>query len=362
MKILIDAHAAIQKKTGIGRYTDNLIKALPKVAGNETKITLYTHSPFPQKYQKFPSYNARFKNGIFRVFWGLNHAVSKLKPDLVHINNFAPLIKTVPIVITVHDLCFKSHSFAYPLKTLSAFKLFFGRSLKLADKIICVSNSVKKNLLNLYPVNPEKICVIYEAPDPVFKPLINARRLTRKLKSKFKIEKTYFLVVGNIEPRKKPLETIDVLLRLKKFNTQLVFVGPNLLKNAIFARYKREIASGKIRILGFVGDNDLNLLYNGAQALIYNSSCEGFGLPILEAMRCRTPVICSNIGVFREIAQEAAIFVKNEKELMETVTNLLSDQSLRQKYARLGHNRSRLFSWEKTVKETLKIYKQVLRK
>lgn len=358
MKLLLDAHAAIQKKTGIGRYTDNLINNLSK----KLDLNLYTHSPVPTRYGELPSYKAAFSNGVYRVFWGLNRAVSKLQPNLLHISNFAPIVKTTPIIMTVHDLCFRKFPEKFPLNTKIAFKLFFKMSLYKSDAIICVSKSVKKNLLRLYHVNSNKVHVVYEASDPVFKHIKNKNRVKKYIQSKFDIKQNYFLVVGNIETRKKPLETINAFTKIlkKNKNVSLVFVGPNLIGSKLNKSYKSYFDKGKIKILGYVDDNSLNMLYNGSLSLVYFSNCEGFGLPLVESMTVGTPVICSNLEVFKEIAQGAALFVKNDKELTNTMLKIATRPKLRRKMSLMGLNRSTFFSWEKTTQQTLKIYKKVL--
>lgn len=349
MRVLIDAHSAIQKKTGIGRYVKNLIEHMD---GKNLDITLYTHSPVTKEFKKFPQYNAPMKNGIFRVFWGLNAADKKLAPEVVHISNFAPIIKTKPLVLTVHDLCFKSHKERYPIQTRLAFRLFFEMSLKKSDAIICVSKATKKELLKLFEVDPKKISVIYEAPDPVFRPMSN-KEAKRKVKRRFNVKKPFFLVVGNIEPRKKPglIRKAFEAFQKKQRNFELVFVGPNLVE---------EKAKKGTKILGFVEDGDLNLLYNASEALVYYSECEGFGLPLLEAMATKTPVICSNLKVFHEVAGTAALFVKNQKELAKAMEKIVEDKKTKKQLVRKGIKRQRQFNWDKIAKETLKVYQKLL--
>ncbi len=365
MKILIDVHAAIGKKTGIGRYCDNLVQALSK--NKNIQISLYSNlsqEKLPKNYLKYPFYCSPFRNGLFRVLIGLNQASSKLHPDIVHINNFAPLRKTSPIINTVHDVCFNTCPQKYPLKTRIIFGLFFSRSLKLADAIICVSEATKKNLLCRYPVEEKKITVIHEACDSTFKYINNIKKARQEIEKKFGINKDYFLVVGNIEKRKKPFETLSVFEKLIKNNKniQLVFAGPNTLKNFPPDESKKLIKSGHFKILGYVSNKDLNLLYNGTAALIYNSHCEGFGLPLLEAVNCHAPIICSDLPVMREVATNAAIFVKNEKDLLQAMELLLANKKLRKKLIQRGKKRAKDFSWEKTAKETANVYEMIFRK
>ncbi len=363
MKILLDAHAAIEKKTGIGRYCDNLVTALSK--NKKVKVCLYSNLPkrkISHAYRKYPSYSAHFKNGFYRVLLGLSQATKKLHPDIIHINNFAPLIKTCPIINTVHDVCFKTCPSKYPLKTRVIFGLFFPRSLRLADEIICVSETTKKNLMRLYPVDESKITVIHEACDPVFKYIKNDKNTKDKIRKKFGIKKDFFLVVGNIEKRKKPFQILEAFNKLIKENNdvQLVFAGPNLLKDFPPSESERLVNSNHLKILGYISNKDLNSLYNNAAALIYDSHCEGFGLPLLEAMNCQTPIICSDLKIMREVAANAAIFTKNNNDLHQAMSSLLKDKKLRNRLIFQGRKRAKYFSWKKVSKKTIKVYKKAL--
>ncbi len=363
MKVLIDVHATIEKKTGVGRYCSSLVKNLSKFPKKQLMISLYTNTPedkLPHHYAQLPYFRTPHKNGLVRILYGLNKASMKLKPNLLHVNFFAPLIKTVPIVNTVHDICYKNRFIKYPIKSRIVFKFFFKRSLSLSDAIICVSNTTKNALIKHYKVDPNKISVIYEGIDTTFKYLKSKKLVKKKLKEKFEVDKRYFLVVGNIEHRKKPLETMAAFNKLTREKVQLVFVGPNLLKQSSLQKYKKQISCGGIKILEFVSDEDLNMLYNGAISLLYNSHCEGFGLPLVEAMRCKTPIICSDIDVFREITNNSAVYFKSEKELILAMQKMLSNRRYRQRYALSGYKRSQNFSWEKAAEETLKVYTKLI--
>ncbi len=356
MKLLLDAHMLNLNQTGNERYWKNLILNLNNI-DKKIKIVLYTNlhkNKLPKKFQKFDVYTPKFSNGFYRIIHGLNDAIKKFKPDLIHVQNFAPLKKTVPIVNTVHDLCFKICPNTFSLKSKLAFKLFFKRSLDLSDAIICVSEFTKKMLLKYYKVNPKKIFVIYEAADSNFYYLPNKKEVGGFLKKRFKIASDYLLVVGT-DKRKLPIAIIEVFKEIiKKIpHLQLIITGPRT----------REIKDEKnIKFLYYVSDRELNYLYNGAVSLIYLSLCEGFGLPLVEAMATRTPIICSKIPVFEEIGGGCALFIKNKQELYQAILKIYQGKNLQKKYSHLSYKKSHFFSWEKTAKETLKIYKNVLKK
>ncbi len=336
MRVLLDTHMLGRNDTGNERYWKNLTEYIKQV-GKKIKTV---------KYDLLP------RNGLFRLALGLTTAAKTGRADIIHVQNFAPLIKTVPLVTTVHDLCSKTHTSLFGWKTRIAFQFFFKRTLNLSDAIICVSKETKHQLLKFYKISPKKVFVVYEAADECFYFIKDKDRIKRSLLQKFNIKDKYFLVVGAIESRKLPYEIINSFNRIqdKIPGVKLIFAGPNKLgiKSTL-----------NIKILGYVTDEELNLLYNGSKALIYLSLCEGFGLPIVEAMATKTPVVCSNLSVLREITGNQTIFINNGQELSGIMELLIKNDSLGKKYGDLGYKRSNYFSWGKNVQETLKIYKKL---
>lgn len=365
MKILFDAHMIGQKQTGIERYWKNLIENLEKES-KKTEIILYSNlnKNTLKSYSSFSFYIPLFKNGLYRILFGFYNAESKFEPDIVHVSNFSSFIKRVPVVTTIHDLGFKLYPGFFSLKSRLAFNIFLKHSLDSSSAIICVSNSVKKELVKFYPKIKNKVYVIYEAADDIFKFIPKKETVNSYLKQKFNLKPKYFLVVGNIQKRKDPISIIDAfsLLKEKYPELQLVFVGKNMMQNKIEEKYPELIKSNKLIFLGYTTDEELNYLYNGTIALIFNSFYEGFGLPILEAMTCKTPVICTDIAIFREIASNSAIFVKNKSELYRSMNNIYSNPSLRIKYSKLSYKKSKQFSWKKTTRQTLNIYHHIVAK
>jgi glycosyltransferase involved in cell wall biosynthesis len=351
-----------QKQTGIERYWKNLIESLVKQS-KRIEIILYSNlkkASFEEK--NFSFYIPPLKNGLYRLILGFYKAESEFKPDLFHVSNFSSLLKKAPVIVTVHDLGFKLYPKFFSLKSRLAFNIFFKRTLSSSNAIICVSDSVKKELVKFYPETNNKTYVIYEAADGVFRYIPKRATVSLYLKRKFDLKSPYFLVVGDIQERKNPFPIIDAFSILMEINPnlKLVFAGKNKMGKGIERKYSQLIESGNLKLLGYVSDEELVYLYNGAVSLIFNSIYEGFGLPIAEAMSCKTPVICSDIEVFREIASNAAIFAKNEHGLYKAMERVMLDSSFRRKYAKLGFQRSKYFSWQKTAKETLHVYTHVI--
>lgn len=351
MKILLDAHMLDKKETGNERCLKNIALALKKYYP-QTKIFLYGNKVLAKNKEFLKKFDGVFvpfnDNGLYRIFIGFNQAIKKFKPDILFSQNFIFFKKNIKTVLLVLDLCFKSYPHFFSLKSNLAFRYFFKRSLNLADKIICISKSTKKNLLRYYPLNSKKIAVVYQAADPVFYFIKDKKKVKKYLKNKFGIKNDYFLVVGNIEKRKQPEKIINVFKKiLKKVDVSLVFVGKNKLK----IKEKESI-----KILNYMSDFDLNFLYNGALALIYFSLCEGFGLPIVEAIKTKTPVIIKNLPVFKEIVGNYSFFANNEKELEKKMLILAKDKDLRKKCLRSIFKKEKDFSWKKTAEKIYQLF------
>lgn len=357
MKILLDTHMINKKETGNERYWTNLALAIKKYY-LKSKVYLYGNKILANNKKFLKLFDGVFippsDNGLYRILFGFNQAIRKFKPDLIHVQNFTPFKKTVPIINTVHDLCFKYYPETFPLKTMFAFNYFFKQSLKMSDVIICPSNFTKKSLINFYPINLKKVFVVYEAADPCFRLIDDKQKIKNLLIKKFGINNKYFLIVGNIEKRKRPLEIISAFKQILKDHpdVQLIFAGPNKLS------IKK---SRNIKILGYISDEDLNIIYNEAQVLIFFSLCEGFGLPLVEAMATNTPIIYSDIAVFKEIVGKNGLCVKNKNQLVDALKKILENKNLRQKYSLLSKKRSSYFSLRKSIEKIVKIYYYVLK-
>lgn len=364
MKVLLDIHPSIEEKSGIGRYCDNLARTLIKK--ENLKLSFYSNlakAKLPSFYKEGTIFSFPIKHGLVRTLFGLNYAIKRLNPDILHATTLSPFVKKVPTVLTLHDLCFRSHKEAYELKTKLAFSLFLRRSLTNADQIIVPSTAVKKQLVRLFPEVLTKVNVVHEGADASFGFIKNRSLVKKELAFRFDIDRPYFLVVGNIEKRKRPFEIIKAFKKFLKTHKDhlLIFAGADKLGGSVKKRFKNFIKKGQLKLVDYVSDEDLNLLYNGALANIFFSICEGFGLPVLESMVCGTPVICREMPVLREVGAEAAIFCENDKELYLAMKQISMSSSLRNKLRIEGFKRSNLFSWEKAADETIGVYRKVLR-
>ena len=222
-------------------------------------------------------------------------------------------------------------------------------------------------MLELFDTDPSKVHVVYGGVDPSFKPL-NVEESREFLKNKYEICDDFILYVGAFEARKNVDLLVDAFCDLKKnhgLKHKLVLVGNISKKDRNFIRVYRKVVSlrltGDVIFTGFISDEDLPVFYNSADVFVFASSYEGFGLPVVEAMACGTPVISTNISSLPEVAGDAAMMVgiDGPEELTEAIRTILSVESLRNDMREKGLIQAGKFSWEKNAREILNVYKSV---
>ena len=236
--------------------------------------------------------------------------------------------------------------------------------MRRADAVIAVSDFTKNEILKRYDRSPDSISVIAEAADPVFSPREQLPRLPG-LKQRFGIDSDYLLSIGNLKPSKN----IPGLIRafaLARGTTegsgktiQLVFAGGKQIANEIQAlAAELNLDPGAVVIASDVDDAELNELYSGATAFVMPSFLEGFGLPVLEAMACGTPVLCANTSSLPEVAGGAAVMFdpSDVPAMAATITRVLTDADERERLSELGKARAKEFSWEKAARLTSSLY------
>lgn len=387
MIIGIDASRANRQiKTGVEWYSYYLIEELKKITtGDKNQFFLYTDQPLKGELKKMPNnWQEKVLSWPLKYLWTkirLSWEMIKDKPDILFIpSHVLPIFFPKKTIITIHDLAYERYPKAYSKFSRYYLRKNYKLAVRYAFKIIVPTEFTKKELINLYQADPEKIEVIHLGyNDKIFRVIQNQEEIDRVLK-KYKIRKPYLLFVGRVETKKGVKYLFEAYLKLNKSNDlklNLVLVGkPGY-------GYK-EIKDLKLKIknlieIGYIDQKDLVYLYNGAEIFIFPSLYEGFGLPILEAMACGIPVIASDLEPIREIlvgkyhdreklgtenfAQMSAVLVppENPEILAEKIKEVLENQELRQKMISKGLERVKNFSWQKCARETLKVLENMLK-
>lgn len=306
MRILIDGHMIGQNEGGNERYTKNLLIHLSRFL--ELTVLLYKKYSFNSAKVKqivFPS------NDLFRLLFIPLFMILK-GYETLHSSYVLPLWKPINkrYSVAIHDLGFRRYPSLYSIKDRILFSLLLPYSLWLCNNIIVPSNFIKSEFERFFPQYIHKVSVIYYGIDPVFKSLKT---------SSFKKQKTklnnYFLCISSKNLRKNIKHTEETFLKTQLTNTYLYIVGNNI------SNHQPLTTNRFVQYLGYVSDRELKELYSNANALIYMSSYEGFGLPIIEALAQNCPVIASDIPCHREIGRNMIHYVKlnDSKKLSEMI-------------------------------------------
>jgi len=331
--ILLDADVLGRDRTGEETYVLNLLRQLPLVAP-DLEFAAVTRRPdlVPRGVEaiKLPAQSQEL-----RMAWSLPRLLRRLRPELVHFQHALPLGRLGHTVVTLHDLHFERDRSVMSLADRLTFKTFVPHAARRADHVIAVSDRTKLDAVDLYGIAPGKITVTRHGVDPAFGPGDGDPG-------------DYLLFVGAIQRRKDPLAA---LAAAKAVGRPLIAVGP--LREPALAE---ELRAGGAEVRGWVSQGALAELYRGAAALVLPSRYEGFGIPVLEAMASGTPVVVSADPALREVAGDAGSYA-DDGDLAAAVRRVLDN---RDRYARAGLERAKLFSWEETARLTADVYRKVL--
>lgn len=371
MNIGFDGSRAFnESKTGTENYSYQLLYHLAKL-DHTNNYYIYLRPGFERDKAIWPD-NFKFITIPYSRLWtqiGLAKQTFIDKLNVLFIpSHTLPLIRKpgLETVVTVHDLGAEYLPKTHQLKQRAYLKLMTDVQLKSATHLIAVSQATKNDLIKKVKINPKKVSVIYEGYDKnLFKPL-KADELKSVLKE-YDIEyNSYFLFVGTIQPRKNLLRLISAYAKFinnkPEQKPKLILAGSKgWLSDEIYDLPEKLGIKSSVKFLGYVPDQNLPALYNGAIALLFPSLFEGFGLPILEAMACSCPVLTSNISSMPEVADKAALLVNpdSEDEIAQGISKLFLDQKLKDSLKTMGIAQSKKFSWEKCAEETLKTLLQV---
>lgn len=281
--------------------------------------------------------------------------------------NFAAFSPKTNLALTVHDLSFERYPEFFSWKRRLWHPLVGARRLcRRADVILAVSEHTKRDLVELYGLDPAKIRVTYHGVADRYRSPIAPERLT-EVRRRLELPERFVLHVGTGEPRKNHLALLDAFALIKKNPAQrdlgLVLVGPAGWKNdALKAALRRHPNRADIRRLGYVAPDDKVALYRLAAAFAFPSFYEGFGLPPLEAMATGTPVVASFAGSLGEVVGDAGILVDPYRpaELADALQSVLESPALAAKLSELGRTKAQAFTWEACAEATEKAFESIL--
>ena len=371
MLIGVDASRVIRaRRTGIEAYSLHLIRSLVEV-GCDHQYRLYTPAPFPPDlfselaWVDNPCYEVRIIPfprlwTHLRLAWELGWH----PPDVLFVpSHVMPLICAVPAVVTVHDLGYLHYPEAHRPFERWYLDWTTRRHARLAAAIIADSQGTRGDLVDLYRTDPKRIFVVYPGRDDSIGREEDPSAI-RAVKARYGIRGDYLLYLGTLQPRKNLVRLVEAFARLqpRPATLQLVLAGQKgWLYDELFARVESLGLGNHVVFTGYVAEDDKAALLSGALALVYPSLYEGFGMPVLEAMACGTPVLTSNVSSLPEVAGDAALLVDplDINAIATGISRLITDADLRKALVEKGHAQVRRFSWTNAGREILQVLESV---
>lgn len=375
MKIGFDLRPFLREETGVGIYFRNLLIQLAEMDQNN-EYFLFSSS-WKDRFE--PSRVPPFRRMQFRDFRWPVRAVNffwhncgcprldfffRTKLDLTHSPTPLILPTAGKKVVTVCDLFFLDFPGKADREARRSFLKKTKSALERADGIVTISRFTQDAVRERFGLDERKMRVTYLGLSPVFNEAVSPDELEETRRT-FGLPPEFVLFVGATEPRKNLLNLVEALriLHQKKRNTALVIVGR---KGGDHENLKKRISAcgleSRVKILGYLPEKELKCLYHLAAVFTFPSYCEGFGLPLLEAMACGVPVVASGVAALPEVARDAAIYFRPDEpeDIADQILLVLEDENLRRALKERGKKRAQDFSWKKTAAETLEFYRTLL--
>jgi glycosyltransferase involved in cell wall biosynthesis len=367
MRIAFDGTTLTAGRTGVGYYSEHLLQHLAREmesTGDELIVIsnkpVATEQPLPRHVvvhaaDRFPI-RAVWMQGIAA------RVLDRIGADVAHFTNgMMPVTASTPCVVTIHDMSLRLYPWCHPLRRIVINRPLQLVSIHRADAIVTVSHSTRRDLLRLHRVPPDRVCVVHEAASRAFRPVRDATTLAA-LRARLDLPERFVLYVGTVEPRKNLGRLVDAFAaaRVRGVPHHLVCVGPYGWRSRGLAdRIARLGITPYVHFLGYQPFETLPALYSLSEFFVFPSLYEGFGLPVVEAMSCGTPVLTSSSSSMVEIVADAAITVDplDTDALVAAITQLAADPALRARLAATGSSRAAAFSWTQAARDMLQVYR-----
>jgi glycosyltransferase involved in cell wall biosynthesis len=381
----MDIGPAVHQRAGLSRYTVNLAAAMlahcrdsvdlaflyNRHSGRVPPQSLAAARAYPLEMGRYPWRLSVLASQVFRFpYLPVNSRLAEFSqaaatsPDRVVYHATEHLLPnvTASTVLTIHDLIFRRYPQHHTLANRAFLNVAVPLFARRADAIIAVSRHTKRDLIEQYRLPDEKVHVIYEGIDDSFRPAPQSEQ--HRVRRQYSPDAPYLLMVGTLEPRKNHAAAIRVLAALRQAgypHRLLIAGGDGWLFNPVRQLPAKFGLDDRVSFLGYVSHDDLVALYSATDCFLAPSFYEGFGFPVLEAMACGAPVVCSDVSSLPEIAGEAALIVSphDEANLANAIRLILDQPQFSARLRELGQARAATFRWDNCAAETVDVYRRV---
>jgi glycosyltransferase involved in cell wall biosynthesis len=373
MRIGVDIRPFLSRETGVGTYLRNLLFELARIDG-ANEYCLFSSSwkerfppgkipPFARLRLRDLRWPVRAVNFLwYRLSWPPFERYFGGRLDLTHSPTPVPLPGRSRKIVTVYDLFFLDDPGRSVREARRVFAGKIGASLAAADGILAISEFTRRSILERFPVPEEKIAVAPLGLNPLFAEDVPAADL-EETRRRHRLPEDFILFVGAVERRKNLVNLLEALARVRRAGepVNLVLAGRDGEASAeVGAAIERLGLGPAVRTLGYLPDTEVRDLYRLARLFVFPSLCEGFGLPLLEAMASGLPAAVSRAGALPEVGGDAAAYFEPEDpaDTARVILELLGDEPRRRELAERGKRRASVFTWSETARRTLDFYER----
>ncbi|MCO6451612.1 MAG: glycosyltransferase family 4 protein [Caldilineales bacterium] len=371
MKICLDISPDVHHRAGMGRMAHEMAVALVNAAADEQWSVFYnSHSgvyPAPP-LDRIPRTTIDLGNKRWRLrvmqAYALRQAQDGLigSVDIFHAtDHLLPNLQRTKAVFSLGDVTFLSHPQAHSRLNRMFLRLMMPRFLSNAYAIIAISQNTLAEMKRYYEVGLDNATVVHLGVSKRFKPIDDPATLT-DVRKRYALPLDFILYVGTIEPRKNIARLIEAYANLNNQTTKLVIAGKRgWLYDDVFQLVQSHGLENDVLFPGYISDEDLPAIFSAATLFVFPSLYEGFGLPVLEAMACGVPVITSNVSSLPEVAGDAAILIDpyDIQSIRDAMQSLMDNPTKRSELSAKGLRNAAEFTWERTARQTLDIYRQL---